>query len=196
MRTEGDCPPIDRMEVVGAESTGLRLLAVRQNLRQLGFTVRSMLDANLTDAEELRMRAERWDRLGSWKLAVRDYVASLARGRDVALSANNLAWCLVCVPDRGNADLAVHWAQKAVELVPGDPDYRNTLGAALYRAGRYSEAALALQQNIAQHAEMSGYDLVFLAMCQQRLGQEKSARADLARARKWLIPKNRSTPAL
>jgi len=49
------------------------------------------------------------------------------------------------MPGRGGADEAVRWARKAVELEP-DPNYRNTLGAALYRAGHFAEAGLELKK--------------------------------------------------
>ncbi len=121
------------------------------------------------------------------------------RWRDVPTSPRRqqLAWCLVSVPGRGDANEAIGWARKAVELVqPNNADYRNTLGAALYRAGRFAEAAGELERNIAQNTQTCGYDWVFLAMCRQRLGQAEPARYALERARKWRAPATRTTPGL
>jgi eukaryotic-like serine/threonine-protein kinase len=192
--TGAHSPAVDRIEIEGANPAGLRLLAVRHTLRHAVSAIREMFDASLADAAELRARAARWVRLGQWRLAVIDYRASLARQPDVASAANNLSWCLASMPGRGDPDEAVRWAQKAVDLVPNNPHNRNTLGVALYRAGRFAEAAILLDRNIAQDAATSGYDWVFLAMCKQRLGQAGLARHALARARQWRDLQNQSSP--
>jgi tetratricopeptide (TPR) repeat protein len=148
----------------------------------------------LTDAEELRTRGTRWERLGQWQLALADFRASLARQPNSASTANELAWCLASKPDRGNADEAVRWARRAVELVPSNADYRNTLGAALYRAGQFAEAAVELERNIASNPPMIGYDLVFLAMCKQRLGLAAEARQALSQASRWTSERSQAFP--
>jgi eukaryotic-like serine/threonine-protein kinase len=192
----GDDHRIDRIEVAGADPAGLRLLAARFTLRQAGLAVRGLVDSALADPQELSVRAGLWDRLGQWRLAVNDYRKSLARRPEVAIAANNLAWCLVSAPGRGDVDEAVGWARKAVEMVPGSINYRNTLGAALYRAGRFAEAAGELERNLAGNNDASGYDCVFLAMCRERLGQTEPARNALDRARKWRDSANRASPAV
>jgi serine/threonine protein kinase/WD40 repeat protein len=183
--TDGDVARIDRVEVQGVDQAGLRLLAVRQTLREAGFAFRGLLDAGLADAEESRTRAYRWLRLGQWRRAAADFRASLARRPDSASTANSLAWCLSSVPGRGDADEAVRWAQKAVELEPGNADYRNTLGAALYRDGRFAESAVELERDIASNPPQVGLDWVFLAMCKERLGLAAEARLALGQASRW-----------
>jgi WD40 repeat protein len=183
--TAGGASKVDSIEVLGADRAGLRLLAVRQTVREAGFAFRGMLDAGLADAEELRTRGVRWLRLGDWRMAVADFRASLARDPNSDFTANELAWCLAVKAGRGDADEAVRWARKAVELVPGNPDYRNTLGAALYRAGRFAEAAVELEQDIALNPPTIGYDWLFLAMCKQRLGLAAEARFALDQASRW-----------
>jgi tetratricopeptide (TPR) repeat protein len=118
-------------------------------------------------------------------LAAADYRASLARRPDSAVTANELAWCLVSKPGRGDADEAVRWARQAVACAPKDANIRNTLEVALYRAGLFREAAQELEPNSMRHAPWEGFDLVFLAMCEQRLGQTESARTVLAQAKRW-----------
>jgi len=191
----GDAPAVDRIEVVGADPAALRLLAVRQTLRRAWFAIRALLDPGLADAEELLMRGRHWDRLGRWRMAAADYRASLARRPGSAVTANELAWCLVAMPGRGDADEAVRWARQAVALAPDDANSRNTLGVALYRASRFAEAGVELERNIPRNARSAGYDWVFLAMCRQRLGQAAPARAALANAVRWRAERIALSPA-
>ena len=123
----GDDPPIGRLEVKGADPAGLRLLAVGRTLREAGHAIGRSLDADLADADELTLRADLWGRLGQSGLAVRDYRASLARRPNSSLNANSFAWFLASMPGRGDADEAVRWARKAVDLEPSSPYFRNTL---------------------------------------------------------------------
>jgi Tfp pilus assembly protein PilF len=89
------------------------------------------------------------------------------------------------MPGHGDRDEAVRWARKAIEFEPGNPDYSNTLGVALYRAGRFAEAAEELGRNASKEHPFAGYDWVFLSMCRQRLGQADAARSALTRALDW-----------
>jgi len=58
-----------------------------------------------------------------------------------------------------------------------------TLGAALYRAGRFAEAATVAESN--DLWDGAGLDRLVLAMSRQRLGQAAAARAALAEAVHW-----------
>jgi WD40 repeat protein/Tfp pilus assembly protein PilF len=183
--TASDPSEIDRIEVHGADQAGLRILAARQTLREAGFALRGLLEPGLTDVEELRRRGEVWYKLGQWRMAAAVCRASLTRRPQSALTADNLAWYLCSMPGRGDPDEAVRWARKAVELEPGNPGYTNTLGVALYRAGRFAEAAEELVRNASKGYRSAGYDWVFLAMSRQRLGQVDAARSALTRALDW-----------
>jgi WD40 repeat protein/tetratricopeptide (TPR) repeat protein len=189
----GHVPAIHRIEVRGADLAGLRLLAARQVLRELGVAIREQFEPRLTDPSGLTTRALTRSRLGLWKLAAADYRASLAKKPDSAFAANNLAWCLASVPGRGDPSEAVYWARRAVALQP-TVTYRNTLGTALYRAGRFAEAAAELEKNVAANSQSAGYDHLILAMCRQRLGQTESARAALARAKQWRSARRLTDP--
>ena len=57
----------------------------------------------------------------------------------------------------------------------------NTLGAVLYRAGRYQEAIARLNEAVATDGTAAEQDHVFLAMAQQRLGATDEARKLLAK---------------
>jgi serine/threonine protein kinase/WD40 repeat protein len=192
--TEENPPRIDRIEVEGADPTELRVLMVWRTLRETGFAIRSLLDASLTDPEELSRRGVVWNRLGHWQLAATDYRASLAQRPNSAITANELAWCLAARPGRGDAHEAVRWARSALGLEPSSTRFRSTLGAALYRAGQFAEAAAELERNIAQNTEMTGYDWVFLAMCKQRLGLAAQARLALRQAARWSSERSQAFP--
>jgi Tfp pilus assembly protein PilF len=188
-------PSIERIEVRGADQAGLRLLAAWGTLSEAGCAIRRLFDEDLFDADELAERGYLWNRLELWQRAANDFRRSLARNPNSAAVANELAWCLAAAPGRGDPEEAIRWARKAVALVPGNADYRNTLGAALYRAGRFAESAVELERDIAANSPMIGFDWVFLAMCKQRLGQTASARIALARAEAWRPVADRLAPS-
>jgi tetratricopeptide (TPR) repeat protein len=76
-------------------------------------------------------------------------------------------------------------AEKAVRLQPFNSAYQNTLGAALYRAGRYAEAIHCLEANALSTGTRAGLDWYFLALCHERLGHSDKAQECLARAESW-----------
>jgi tetratricopeptide (TPR) repeat protein len=148
----------------------------------IGF--RNVLDPGLDDGVELRSRAERWIRLGRWRLAAADYRAVLARRPDSLSAAYSLVRCLVNDPGGGEPAEAVRWMRKAVALKPEDVNFRMMLGAALYRAGSFAEAAAELETYLPRY-QGAGYGSLYLAMCRQRMGQAAAARAALAEAVRW-----------
>ena len=128
--SSGSLPPIERIDVRGADYAGLRLLAIRHILRNTFDNFRLLFAHGLSDPEELVQRGNRWNRLGHWEQALRDYRASLERRGDAAEVANNLAWVLVAFPGRGNMEEALRCARMAVAKSPETPSYHNTLGVA------------------------------------------------------------------
>ena len=109
-------------------------------------------------------------------------------------AAFQLAWTCCLLPDAGvDAAQVVRIAERAVARNAKDPDYLIALGAALYRAGRFQEAAKTLADAEAaylreQATPTSGiyvttsvtYSHLFLAMTHHRLGQH-------GQGTKWLI---------
>jgi WD40 repeat protein len=182
----GDVAPVQRIEVVGADPAGLRRLAIRQVLREGWFAFRGLSDTDLDDAFERRLRGDRWDRLGQWRLAVADYRATLARLPMSVRASYSLARCLAWRPGRGDAVEAVHRARWAAASWPENaPATRRTLGLALYRAGQFAEAAAELESNIPRDPGGAAFDWLFLAMCCGRQGRAAEARAALAEAVRW-----------
>jgi WD40 repeat protein/serine/threonine protein kinase len=100
---------------------------------------------------------------------------------------NNLAWAYLTAPQPlCDVKAALPLAQKAVRLAPGNALYRNTLGLAYYRAGRYREAVETLRSNLAnQHDLALACDLYFLAMSHHRLGETARARDYYDWAIRW-----------
>jgi WD40 repeat protein/tetratricopeptide (TPR) repeat protein len=101
---------------------------------------------------------------------------------------NNRAWVLATGEGlQRDPALAVRLASLSVLLVSGESASLNTLGVALYRAGKNSEAIEALGKSLtAGKGQFDGFDLLFLAMAYHRLGHEAEARACFDRATRWL----------
>jgi uncharacterized protein HemY len=78
-------------------------------------------------------------------------------------------------------------AEKAARLASGSANFRNTLGLAYYRAGRYREAVEVLRLNLEkQEDKYLAYDLYFLAMSHHRLGETAQARDHYEWAVRWV----------
>jgi tetratricopeptide (TPR) repeat protein len=96
---------------------------------------------------------------------------------------NNAAWNLAA----RDPVLAARLAAFAVSLAPGEQTSLNTLGVALYRAGRWPSAIDTLERSLAAgHGSFDGFDLFFLAMAHHRLGHRAEARACFDRAVRWV----------
>jgi WD40 repeat protein/Flp pilus assembly protein TadD len=96
-----------------------------------------------------------------------------------AFIANNVAWSCALGPD-AVPDLkpAVALARLAVRTTPKDANYRNTLGAVLFRAGEYQESVRVLNESIQLHGKGgTALDYLFLAMAHHKLDQPDEARA-------------------
>ncbi len=112
-------------------------------------------------------------------------VETFLRGGD-ANQVNNAVWiCAVgpaAVKDFGPL---VRELTRVLGPQP-DADRLNTLGALLYRAGRFEDAVKRLEQAIARRDKVGTvHDILFLAMAHQRLGHGDEAR-------KWLEKSGRA----
>jgi Flp pilus assembly protein TadD len=77
-------------------------------------------------------------------------------------------------------------ARRADELASTRGDYLNTLGVALYRAGRYAEAIDTLQRSLAaSKGQGEAFNFFFLAMAHHRLGRTDRARDAFDRGVRW-----------
>jgi serine/threonine protein kinase/WD40 repeat protein len=114
----------------------------------------------------------------AYKAKQERYRREVEANPNAALACNNLAWAYLAAPEAlRNVQAALPLAEKAVRLEPATATYRNTLGVAYYRAGRYREAVEVLRPNLDKQEDWGlAYDLYFLAMSHYRLGETARAR--------------------
>jgi serine/threonine protein kinase/Tfp pilus assembly protein PilF len=100
---------------------------------------------------------------------------------------NALAWDLAthAEPARRDPARAVSLATEAIELRPQEGYYHNTLGAALYRAGDWKAAIVALEKSMELRKGGDSNDWFFLAMAHWQLGDKDKARQWYERAVEW-----------
>ncbi len=106
---------------------------------------------------------------------------------DDAATCNELAWVLLFSPSqlRDSAE-ALRLASHAMSMAPDNANYRNTLGVAYYREGRYREATDCLSKNLtSQQDDGLPFDLYFLAMSHFQLGDQERGRELLVWADRW-----------
>jgi serine/threonine protein kinase/Flp pilus assembly protein TadD len=111
-------------------------------------------------------------------------------------AAFRVVWPCVLLPDAGvDAAQVVRVAEQAIADNPNDPDYLLIVGAALYRVGRFEDAAKTLADADAAHAREEAaptpgihittsvsYGRFFLAMAHQRLNHREEAQRWLDKA--------------
>jgi hypothetical protein len=105
-----------------------------------------------------------------------------------AWAYNDLAWVYLAGPEAlRDGEAALPLAEKAVRLTSMSALYRNTLGVAYYRTGRYREAVAQLRPNVEKQEDWAlACDLYFLAMSYHRLGETARARDYYDWAVRWV----------
>jgi WD40 repeat protein len=170
------------------------------------------LAANPYDAHASLQRGRARAQLGDKTRAVDDFAHALALigpGRKeffaavpisvVAFELNDRAWQWAAKPPSGSdaraARFALFLAENAVALAPEQWLYWNTLGVVHYRLGNYVEAEKHLERSLdGSNADTAGFDLFFLAMCHQRLGDAARARECYDRAVRWVEAEKADLP--
>jgi tetratricopeptide (TPR) repeat protein len=113
---------------------------------------------------------------------------------DRAVVAQRVAWTTVLTGESvADLDVPVRLAEEALRRDPAAGGYTVTLGATLYRAGRFDEAVQRLNEADAaarptltkQALYSPAYAWFFLAMSHYQLGQGECARAWLDKATEW-----------
>jgi serine/threonine protein kinase/WD40 repeat protein/Flp pilus assembly protein TadD len=124
----------------------------------------------------------------SWASARAALERAVQLGPDSAFAHNALAWFLATCPDHTFRDGArAVWAgSRAVELEPNNTDYRNSLGVAYYREGKFREAVVELTKSEELAPGRSfAHNAYFLAMAHWRLGDQAAAHKWYAEAVQW-----------
>jgi len=101
---------------------------------------------------------------------------------DSAQASNNLAYLLAEYQNK--PDEALKYAEKAVQLVPEDPAYCDTLGWILYRKGVYASAVPYLERATAHQAKDNAIWKYHLAMAYAKAGNGARGQAVLEAALK------------
>jgi WD40 repeat protein len=119
--------------------------------------------------------------------AIDRYSGEVQANPDSARACNNLAWAYLTAPGSlRDVKAALPLAEKAVRLEPKSAVYRNTLGAAYYRAGRCRDAVETLRPNLESQKDADlAFDLYFLAMSYHQLGEPVRARDYYDWAVRW-----------
>jgi eukaryotic-like serine/threonine-protein kinase len=154
-------------------------------------------------ADALLRRGGNYERLNDSAGALADLKQLLALDpREVgslehplALLCNNVAWGQVAAPQKELSSQVLALAQKATELEPYNVLYRNTLGVVFYRLSRYQEAIDCFEHNLKANRDLAAFDLYFLAMSYQRLGQQAKAKDCFDRANAWRQSQPNLSPA-
>jgi tetratricopeptide (TPR) repeat protein len=153
---------------VGLHDEPLSSLQAEGPLPRAGRPAEILVEASASAgrAQEQQMR----DRIAWYRRMVAEKPGS-------AVERNNLAWAYLTAPESlRDPARALELAQEAVRLEPGNPMYRNTLGVAYYRAGRYRDAIDRLRADLeGQEDRFLAWDLCFLAMSYHRLGEADRA---------------------
>jgi serine/threonine protein kinase/WD40 repeat protein len=107
---------------------------------------------------------------------------------NVARACNGLAWDYLTAPEAlRDVGAALPLAEKAVRLAPNVAVFRNTLGLAYYRTGRYREAVEVLRPNVETQEDWAlAFDLYVLAMSHHCLGETARARDYYDWAVRWV----------
>jgi WD40 repeat protein/serine/threonine protein kinase/tetratricopeptide (TPR) repeat protein len=122
------------------------------------------------------------------KEAIAAFEAALRLDPGSALAQHQLARLLATCPELRFRDpqRAVALAQSAVKLAPKNGEFQNTLGMALYRAGRWKEAIAALETATDLRTAGNVRDGLFLAMAHWQLGDREAARTWYEKAMRWM----------
>jgi uncharacterized protein HemY len=93
------------------------------------------------------------------------------------MTANTVTWhSVMAAVEEPNLSETVRLAELAVHGAPEDGNRLNTLGAALYRAGRFAEAVHRLEEGIQKRKGVSTWaDWVFPAMAHHLPGRSLRA---------------------
>jgi tetratricopeptide (TPR) repeat protein len=113
-----------------------------------------------------------------WTEAYAAYLEAIKLNGELPIAYNNLAW--MAAERRERLPEALQWAQKAVDLAPGNPEFVDTL-AWVKRAQGNQKGAIALLESITVSQQASPFALYHLGIAKAEAGQTKEAIAAFKR---------------
>jgi tetratricopeptide (TPR) repeat protein len=140
------------------------------------------------DAQLYEERATCYAALGDKDREAADRAAAAKFLPRSTVGLNNRAWDLLTgPPGKRDPAKALELIQKAVKVEPDKVENLNTLGVALYRNGRFTEAVITLAESLAAgKGQSDGFDLFFLAMSHAKLGDVAKAKNAFDEAVAWV----------
>jgi tetratricopeptide (TPR) repeat protein len=160
--------------------------------RERDFWNESLLERGLIRQRLALLQIATGDRRGYRRVAEQAYETLELTAPIQDDDAASHAW--VCVYAPGALDDPGRFARLIVgeDPRPGwylrlsrDGPFAGLIGAALYRAGRYDDAAKVLKQAVKRPEEAGSVAFFFMAMTLQKLGQSEEAMATLAKVIEW-----------
>jgi serine/threonine protein kinase/tetratricopeptide (TPR) repeat protein len=121
-----------------------------------------------------------------------------ANHRETLITMGDLAWLLVTADDVRFRDpqRGLQLVQKAVEALPGEPEFRTICGVARYRTGDWKGAVTELEKGISLRNQdgdpLNATEGFFLAMANWKLGDKAKAREWFARSIGWMEKGNKN----
>jgi serine/threonine protein kinase/WD40 repeat protein/tetratricopeptide (TPR) repeat protein len=181
LKDQPDRPPARWNRALAQQKLGQHAQAVAD------FT--AVLPASPDRSALYELRAQSYAALGDNARAAGDRRKALDLDPDNPVRLNKEAWRLLTGPaSERDAALALKLAQRATKLAPNEAMHVNTLGVAQYRNRQYREALATLERSLAlSNGKWDAFDLFFLAMCHQKLGEPKKARDCYDAAVRWVI---------
>lgn len=154
-------------------------LASLQRWDEAAQTFRACLTLDAKNADAAFLLGATLQSKGDLNGARQAYLQAIQHNPRLALAYNNLAW--LSAEQRTDLDKAMSWASKAVELVPGEPAFRSTLGWVQRARGNLKEAAKTLQGAV-DNPQASADTYYRLGIVRMELGETALARSALQRA--------------
>ena len=108
-----------------------------------------------------------------------------------AIELNTIAWTLVKSKSTtmDDASYGSALAARAISIRPNVADIHNTLGVALFRNGKLTEARVEFEKSLALKTPIPAADWYFLAMLSHAEGKSADAAEYLQRAKQWRLDK-------
>jgi tetratricopeptide (TPR) repeat protein len=182
---------------------------VKQYLEEARQMLESQREEELQDDIDRLCTAERFaDAVDLWEQRIKEQEELLRTGEDreavsrcLAGRLTRLAWFLAHCPDGRVRDTktAVKRAHRATDLQPDVPEHWYTLAMVQYRNRDWRDSLASLDQVHAHQGDLTGSNLLLIAMNHHQLKQRDEAKQALQKAVKWIDDRKRQAednPAL